>query len=163
MDFVSRITLKSDQTAAVLFIDDTDIITESKDAQTKMQEILKICNNLYSVTGGHIEEKKCKYFTWRYRQKQENKVIENQSVNIEVNQTKVQCMDCKKSERSLGVYMSPYLVWNKQFKIMKEKMRKEIFKLKNTEIVITIAHLYYNMYLIIKVYFGCSIIHLMEQ
>ena len=46
---------------------------------------------------------------------------------------------------------------------MKEKMRKAIFKLKNTEIVITTVYLYYNMYLITKVYFGCSIIHLTEQ
>ena len=59
--------------------------------------------------------------------------------------------------------MSPSLVWDKQFEIMKEKMVEAIFKLKNTEIVVPTAHLYYNMYLIKKVYFGCSIIHLSEQ
>ena len=42
-------------------------------------------------------------------------------------------------------------------------MIEAIFKLKNTEIVVTTAHLYYNMYLIKKVYFGCSIVHLSEQ
>ena len=42
-------------------------------------------------------------------------------------------------------------------------MVEAIFKLKNTEIVVPTAHLYYNMYLIKKVYFGCGIIHLSEQ
>ena len=69
MHFALRITLKSDQIAVALFADDTDIITEGKDVKMKMQEILKIHKNLYLVTGGHIEEKKCKYFTWRYRYK----------------------------------------------------------------------------------------------
>ena len=32
MDFVLRITLKSDQIRAVLFVDDADIIIEGKDA-----------------------------------------------------------------------------------------------------------------------------------
>ena len=46
---------------------------------------------------------------------------------------------------------------------MKEKMSEAIFKLKNTEIVIATAYLYYNMYLITKVYFGYGIIYLTEE
>jgi len=50
-----------------LFIDDADMITKGVDVEIKMQKILKIYDNLYSATGGHIEEQKCKYFAWIYR------------------------------------------------------------------------------------------------
>ena len=59
--------------------------------------------------------------------------------------------------------MSPALVWDKQFEKMKEKIIEAVFKLKNTKIVVPTAYLYYNMYLIKKVYFGCEIVHLTEQ
>ena len=95
--------------------------------------------------------------------KQGQREIKNIVVDIEVNDIKVQQVDCKKSERSLGVHMSPALVWDKQFEKMKEKMIEAVFKLKNTKIVVPTAHLYYNMYLIKKVYFGCGIVHLTEQ
>lgn len=48
--------------AAVLFVDDTSIITEGREAEQKMQRILEICNKSRTATGGHIENKKCKHF-----------------------------------------------------------------------------------------------------
>ena len=38
-----------------------------------------------------------------------------------------------------------------------------MFKLKNANIVVPTAHMYYKMYLIKKVYFGCGIVHLSKQ
>ena len=37
--------------------------------------------------------------------------------------------------------MSLVLVWDKQFKVMKEKMIEAVFKVKNAKIVVLTAHL----------------------
>ena len=75
--------------------------------------MLKIYNELYSATGGYIEDKKCKYYAWIWKQKQGNKIIVNKKVDIEVNNKKVKGISCDKSERILGVHMSLSLIWNK--------------------------------------------------
>ena len=59
--------------------------------------------------------------------------------------------------------MSPSLKWEGQFKAMVEKMKEAIYKLRNIEIAAPIAHLYYNAYLIKKVYFGSGVMSLTEQ
>ena len=46
---------------------------------------------------------------------------------------------------------------------MKEIIIEAAFKLKNTEILVPIVHLYYDMHLIKKVYFGCRVLYLLEQ
>jgi len=82
---------------------------------------------------------------------------------LEVNNEKVKEISCTKSKRILGVYMSPSLIWNRQFEIMKEKMLKAICKLKNTMIVVSTTSIYYNMYLIKKVYFGYGVLSITHQ
>ena len=42
-------------------------------------------------------------------------------------------------------------------------MREAIYKLKNTTLAINNASMYYNMYLIKKVYFGTEIMSILEQ
>jgi len=54
------------------------------------------------------------------------------------------------------------LTWDAQFVNMVNKMKEVIWKLKNTTIVILTALLYYNMYLIKKLYFGCGIFTINE-
>ena len=63
----------------------------------------------------------------------------------------------------LGVYMSPSSTWNKQFEIMREKVLEAIYKLKNTIIAVYNAYMYYNMYLIKKVYFRCRVMSISTQ
>ena len=41
---------------------------------------------------------------------------------------------------------------------MIEKMKEAIYKLNNTEMIASTAHIYYNVYLIKKVYFGYGVI-----
>jgi len=84
-------------------------------------------------------------------------------VQIEVNGEKVKSVKSKESERTLGVYMSPAIVWITQFEKMKEKMLEAMYKLKNTTMVISTASMYYNMYLIKMVYFGCGVMSLTPQ
>ena len=38
--------------------------------------------------------------------------MQNEIIDLEVNEIKAQQIDSKKSERSLGVYVSPALVWD---------------------------------------------------
>ena len=59
--------------------------------------------------------------------------------------------------------MSPSLKWEGQFKAMVEKMKEAIYKLRNIEIAAPIAHLYYDAYLIKKIYFGSGVMSLTEQ
>ena len=81
----------------------------------------------------------------------------NKKVDIEVNNKSVKGISYDESERTLEVYMSPSLIWDKQFEIMKEKILEAIYKLKNTLVVVSTACLYYNMYLIKKVCFVCGV------
>ena len=138
--FKSGLTCQSVQIVAVMFVDDADMITEGVEAQDKMKRILKMHDDLHSATGGKIEEKKCKFFAWKYFWKQEKIEIQNEIIDLEINEIKVQQIDSKKSERSLGVCISPALVWDEQFARMKEKMIEAVFKLKNTKIVVPTAH-----------------------
>ena len=110
MHLKSNITLIEEFITAVLFVDDADMITEGRDAERKMQRILEIYNKLYTATGGHIENKKCKYFTWHWRWKQGQKEIVDKTVEIVVNGEKVTSIKSKESERTLGVYMSLAIV-----------------------------------------------------
>ena len=139
MKLKSKITLLEEFITAVLFVDDADMITEGKEAEEKMQRILEIYNRLYTATGGYIENKKCKYFAWYWRWKQGQKEIKDKNVEIVVNGIKVTSVKSTQSERSLGVYMSPAIVWITQFAKMKEKMMEAMYKLKNTTIVISTA------------------------
>ena len=56
--------------------------------------------------------------------------------------------------------MNLSLKWDKKFKIMKEKIKQSITKLMNLDMNTHQAYLYFNMYLIWSVYFGCSIIQI---
>ena len=59
--------------------------------------------------------------------------------------------------------MSLSLKRNKYYKIIKEKMREVIHNLKNTKLAINNASMFYNMYLIKKVYLGAGIMSILEQ
>ena len=72
-------------------------------------------------------------------------------------------VSCEKSEKTLGVYMSPSMKWEKQFQSIMEKMREAVYKLRNIEIATSTAHLFYNAYLIKKAYFGSGVITIPEQ
>ena len=163
MRLESVITKRDEVITSVMFVDDADMVSEGENAEANMQRILEIYNKLYSATGGYIEDKKCKYFSWKWHWKQGKKVIKNMKVEIKVNNEEITQIDSINSERSLGVYMSPSLVWHKQFEIMKNKMREAIFKLNNTNMVASNASMYYNMYLIKKVYFGCGVININQR
>ena len=50
------------------------------------------------------------------------------------NDVKIKQINSNEAVRILGIYMAPNLKWCKQYKIMKDKMRKVVSKFKNTSI-----------------------------
>ena len=81
------------------------------------------------------------------------KIIEDVKVNIIVNNVKVNEVSCEKSEKTLGVHLSPSMKWEGQFNAMVKKMKEAICKLRKVEIAAPIACMHYNAHLIKKVYF----------
>ena len=59
-----------EQSASVSFVNDTNLVTDRKEAEARMQQIIKICNKLQIETGGQIESTKTKYYSWEYQIKQ---------------------------------------------------------------------------------------------
>ena len=66
-------------------------------------------------------------------------------------------------ERTLRVQIGPSLQWDRQFREMVHKMKEATAKLKNITIAILVVHMFFNMYLLMKVYFGYSIISITNQ
>ena len=163
VDYKSKLSKSEVLISAIAFVDDTDLIVEGTEAEEKMQEMLKQYNDLHTATGGLIEQKKSSYFAWKWTWKQGDKKIKNVIVNIRINGESVKVVESSKSEKTLGVYISPSMKWETQFKSMIEKMKEATYKLRNVEIAAPIAYLYYNAYMIKKVYFGCGILSLSEK
>ena len=69
----------------------------------------------------------------------------------------------KESIKSLGVYIGPALDWEKQFNVMKEKIRESVTKIESMEIHPATAYIFFNMYLSKKVFFGCGIFVLIDK
>ena len=59
--------------------------------------------------------------------------------------------------------MNLSLKWVKQFEIMKDKLYGTMSKLQSTTITISNAYVFFNMYLIRRVYFGCRIMILLPK
>jgi len=156
----SRITKKNELISAVAFVDDTDLLVEGDNVEMMMNEMLGTYERLYAATGGVIEFEKSKYYAWQWKWSQGLKKIKNLNVTIELNTHEINSVKCEESQKTLGVYMTPSMSWSTQFIQMVEKMKEAIHKLANTEILAATAHIFYNAYLIKKVYFGCGIMTL---
>ena len=50
------------------------------------------------------------------------------------------------------------LQWVKQFTMMKDKLERAMYKLRDIPITVSNAYLFYNMYLTTQVYFGCGVV-----
>jgi len=67
------------------------------------------------------------------------------------------------STRILGVHINPSLSWNDQFEVMRKKLHILITKMMNTDVNTYQAAVYYNVYIIKSIFFGCGIVELNEQ
>jgi len=163
MKFKSKMSQLEMLMSAIAFVDDVDLVADGKEVEKKMIEMLQTYDDLHTATGGLIEQSKSKYFAWKWKWKQGNKIIEDIKVNISINNVKVNEVSCKKSEKTLGVHLSPSMKWEGQFKAMVSKMKEATYKLGKVEIAAPIAHMCYNAHLIKKVYFGSGVMSITEQ
>ena len=154
MKFKSNISNETISVSAVVYVDDNDLVSDGQRVKEKMQTGLSLFNSLHEATGGCVEESKSKIFSYKWNVRSGRKVIRNMNGSVTLNQENLQVIDCKKQERTLGVMMGPALIWDAQFVTMVNKMKDAIGKLKNTTIAVSTASMYYNMYLIKKVYYG---------
>jgi len=163
VEYKSKLTDDNITVSAIAFVDDTDLVAEGPKAEEMMEKMLVTYNDLHTATGGLIEQSKSSYFAWRWKWQQGNKKIIRVNADIKFNNERVKEVEWGKSEKTLGVYMNPAMKWEKQFQVMLEKMKEATYKLRNVEIAAPVAHLYYNAYLIKKVYFGSGVLMLTEK
>ena len=86
------------------------------------------------------------------------KTIKNIKEKVVINGIELEKVDCTKNVKTLGVAMEPSITWDSQFVEMVNKMKDAISKLKHTEIFVSTASMYYNMYLCKKVFYGSGIV-----
>ena len=116
MKFESKLTKEMVLIAAIAFVDDADLLAEGTDSESMMQLMLKTHDDLHAATGGYIEQDKSKFYAWKWKWRQGNKVIKDEKVTLEVNEKILKPTLSKQSERTLGVHMNPSLKWEVQFK-----------------------------------------------
>ena len=118
----------------------------------KMTEILHHCTSLYEATAGSVQYDKTYYFSWKWKRTNGKFEIVTAECELKINDKTIKQLNAKEAIRTLGVQMCPQVQWKDQFKVMKEKMIESIAKLNNTEINPYLVHLYFNAYLLKKVF-----------
>ena len=151
------------QRIAIAFVDDTDFYTNGIDFELKMQLIMEIYTQLYEATGGKIQQEKIMFYCWKWIYVNGKQQIVQLEATIEVHKEVIKIIDVHQSTITLGVFMNPALTWKGQFEVMRKKINDSIIKLKNMDINSYQASVYYNIYLIKTVYFGCGIIELNDK
>ena len=94
---------------------------------------------------------------------QGRKKIKNVTADVKVNNHSLEQTHANDAEKTLGVHVSPSLQWIKHFAEMEEKMKRAMWKVKRTPMTIGNACVFYNVCLLMQVYFGCGIVKLMPQ
>ena len=158
MKIKSRVYNDTIQKVAVAFVDDNDMISDGDEVQEKMNFIVTEYNDLHMATGGYMEEEKSKYYAYQWIIKSGKKTIKNIKERVAINGIELEKVDCTKNVKTLGVTMGPSITWDSQFVEMVNKMKDAISKLKHTEIFVSTASMYYNMYLCKKVFYGSGIV-----
>ena len=146
-----------------LFVDDTDLAVVGENSVSQMQMILNLCNKLHSATGGKTQVEKTKFFAWTWTWSQGKKKIKNVDANIQLNNQPMQQLNAMEEEKTLGVFVSPSMRWLSQCAAIEEKLKIAMWRLRQTPITIGNAYVFYNVYLITHVYFGCGIVNLLPQ
>ena len=151
------------QRVAIAFVDDTDFYTNGRGVDTKMQKIMNIYTSLYEATGGKIQQVKILFYCWKWKYVQGHQIIERVDTKIFVHGQEIKQLEINESTRTLGVHLSPSLCWKGQFEVMRKKLHESITKIMNIDINPYQASVYFNVYMIKSVFFGCGVINLNEK
>ena len=71
---------------------------------------------------------------------------------------KLKQLGTKDTIRILGLFMNPSLRWDKQYKVMLDKLKQSITALMSSKINTFQAFIYFNMYMMRSMYFRCYMI-----
>ena len=66
------ITKDQEQQITILFVDNTDLVTDRINAERKMQFIINKYIRLYEAIGGKVSNEKTIYCSWKWKRKIEN-------------------------------------------------------------------------------------------
>ena len=75
-----------------------------------------------------------------------------------INDKKLNQIDANQDTKTLGVQMGLSLQWITQFKMIEEKLQMAMWKLKSTPVTVSNTYMFYNIYLLTHVYYGCEIV-----
>ena len=151
------------QRIAIAFVDDTDFYTNGPEYELKMQMIMDIYTKLYEATGGKIQQTKIMFYCWKWIYKNGKQNIIQLNATIVVHGETIKAIDVSQSTRTLGVHLNPAISWKGQFEVMRKKMNTSITKMMNMEINSYQAAMYFNVYMIKTVFFGCGIVELNDK
>ena len=91
------------------------------------------------------------------------RVIEQIKAVISIHGKEIQQIDMQTSTRTLGMYVTPSLSWKTQFEKLRSKVMDAIGKVMRTSLMYQQAAVYYNIYMLTNVYFGCGITKIYER
>jgi len=160
IEFLSKTTQVNTLVAAVLFVDDNDLAVDGDNSKVRMQKMVDLHDTLYKATGGFSQEEKSKFYSWKWVWQQGRKRMKVVKVVIKINDKLIKQLGPKDEEKTLGVNIDPSLKWDEQFTMLIEKMKLAMWKLESTPVTVSNAYLFYNMYLVTHVYFGCGIVNI---
>ena len=148
------------QRIAIAFVDDTDFYTNGPNYEQKMQLIMDMYTQLYEATGGKIQQAKIMFYCWKWVYYNGNQKILQLEASIKVHGEIIKEINVNQSTRTLGVHLTPALNWKGQFEVMRKKMHQSITSIMNMDINAFQASIYFNVYMIKAVFFGCGVIEL---
>ena len=124
---------------------------------------MDIYTKLYEATGGKIQQTKIMFYCWKWIYKNGKQNIIQLNATIVVHGETIKAIDVSQSTRTLGVHLNPAISWKGQFEVMRKKMNTSITKMMNMEINSYQAAMYFNVYMIKTVFFGCGIVELNDK
>ena len=147
----------------IAFVDNTDFYAAGIESEKEMQNIVKTHADLCEATGGKIQKTKIQTFAWRWGMVNGNFQLFDVPNVLTVHETKVKQLKVNECARTLGVTMGPSIQWKSQFEVMRRKLNESVRKLMNSELKTWQVHIYFNIYLVKSVFFGCGIVELNER
>jgi len=158
VELILPITLKQVRRTVIAYVNDANFYSNGKDCITKIQEIIALYIKLYEVTGARIQEEKVIFYCWCYRIKNGERIIEQIKATIIIHGKEITQIDVNESICTLGVHVTPALQWITQFKKLRSKVVEVMGKVMNTFLMYQQMVMYYNLYMLTNMYFGCGII-----
>ena len=163
VELILPITLKRIRRTVIAYVDDADFFVNEENFKKKIIEIIDLYVRLYEATGAKIQEEKVKFYWWKYEMEGGVQIIKQIEAEINIHHKKIAQININESTRTLGVHVTPSLSWKTQFEVLRRKVVDAMSKVMNTHLTYQQTTMYYNLYMLTNMYYGCGIIKLNEK